>query len=128
MHWDIVGIALIDAGANIGPDKKALVKKDTLPLRISIGSRAFRMEMMKVQIGDIAGLGPTLQRLNQHLGHTGYATEMDMAVAAHDGDGFISRYIVGMFAHIEMMAARELFWFWLQRYKQMHTLQNFEPK
>jgi hypothetical protein len=54
---EVVGIAGIDIGAYVGTDKEALVKEYPFVLRLAVGSGAFGVEVMEMEVPDFAGIG-----------------------------------------------------------------------
>ena len=80
MNRKIVGIASVDIGPHVWPDKKALVEEYSLITGFAVWSGTFSMEMVEMKVGDITGIGTTAKSLYQAVGNTGNTAKMDMAV------------------------------------------------
>lgn len=58
MNRKIVGKTGVNVGADIGTEKETLVEENALIPFLTIGSGAFCMKMMEMQVTDIPGIGP----------------------------------------------------------------------
>ena len=85
----VVGIAGIDVGPDIGTDEEALLEEDPLVPRLGVRGRSFRVEMMEVQVAYVPGVGTAAQGLDQDVRHAGDTAQMHMAMGRDVADGLI---------------------------------------
>ena len=57
------------------------------------------MEMMEMQVFDLAGIGPAAQGLDEDVRNAGHAAEMDVAVGLDVAYGLVGGYESDFFHH-----------------------------
>jgi hypothetical protein len=55
------------------------------------------MEVMEMKVLDFSGVRPAAKRLDQDVGHAGYAAQMDMVAAPDRSYRLVGRYIMQFF-------------------------------
>jgi len=73
VHRKVVCISGVDILAYVRADEEALFEEYAFVLRLAVRSRAFRVEMMEMQVGYISGVCPAAKGLDEAMGYTGYA-------------------------------------------------------
>ena len=81
MGREIIGHAALDATAQVGAHKKALVKEGTSILGAAVRGRAFGMKMMEMDVMEFACT--LAKRLNKDMGDAGNAGKMDVVSAPY---------------------------------------------
>ena len=80
MDGQVVGIAGIDVCAHVRTQEEALVEEDAVILRLGIGRRALRMEVVEADIFNFSGICPAAEGLDEDVGNAGYAAQVDVVV------------------------------------------------
>ena len=70
MHGQVVGISGIDVSPDVGTHEEPLLEEDTLVARLGIWSRTLGMEMMEMQVLNLAGVRPAAERLYKDMRQT----------------------------------------------------------
>ena len=97
VHGYVVGMAGIYVGPDVGPYEKALIEENTFILGLTIWSRAFGVEVMKMYILNVPRIGPATECLNQAMRHARHAAEVYMAMGRNMTYCFVCTYVLGLF-------------------------------
>ena len=80
MNGQVVGIAGIYVCAHVRTQEEALVEEDAVILRLGIGRRALRMEVVEADIFQFSGICPAAERLDEDVGHAGNTAQVNVVM------------------------------------------------
>ena len=61
MNRQIISVSGVRVGTDVGTDEETLIEEDSLIFWLCIWCRAFRVEMVKMEIAYLAGIGSAAQ-------------------------------------------------------------------
>ena len=80
MDGQVVGIAGIHICAHVRAQEEALVEENAVILRLGVGRRAFRVEVVETDIFNFSGVCPAAESLDEDMGHAGNTAQVNVVV------------------------------------------------
>ena len=78
VDWDVVGVPGVDVRPDIRADEESLLEEDSFEFRIRVRSVTLRVEVMEVQVLDLAGARPPYKGVDEYVRDAGYAAQVDV--------------------------------------------------
>ncbi len=80
VNGQVVGIAGIHICAHVRAQEEALVEENAVILRLGVGRRAFRVEVVETDIFNLSGVCPAAESLDEDMGHAGNTAQVNVVV------------------------------------------------